>query len=101
MPIDWIVWSPAKVAELQKLWAAGYPTEEIGRRMNVSKSAIVGKAHRLHLPPRKSPIIHTPPKTPELPTAIAPERRALPPVPLPAGSPLSWGLISNLEWPGP
>ena len=29
---------------------------EIGRRMGISKNAVVGKAHRLNLPARPSPI---------------------------------------------
>jgi len=49
-------WSEEKIALLRALWAEGHSTAEIGRRMNVSKNAVVGKAHRLNLPPRPSPI---------------------------------------------
>jgi GcrA cell cycle regulator len=38
------------------LWAEGHSTAEIGRRMGVSKNAVVGKAHRLDLPARPSPV---------------------------------------------
>src|ERR1700744_3502936 len=41
---------------LRELWAQGHSTAEIGRRLNVSKNAIVGKAHRLDLDARPSPI---------------------------------------------
>jgi GcrA cell cycle regulator len=49
-------WSDAVVLNLRKLWAEGHSTAEIGRRLGVSKNAIVGKAHRLHLPSRPSPV---------------------------------------------
>ncbi len=49
-------WSDAVVLNLRTLWAEGHSTAEIGRRLGVSKNAIVGKAHRLHLPPRPSPL---------------------------------------------
>jgi GcrA cell cycle regulator len=48
-------WSDAVVLNLRTLWAEGHSTAEIGRRLGVSKNAIVGKAHRLHLPLR-SPV---------------------------------------------
>jgi GcrA cell cycle regulator len=49
-------WTTELVARLRVLWAEGYTIAEIGRRMSVSKNAVVGKAHRLVLPPRPSPI---------------------------------------------
>jgi len=49
-------WSPEAIETLKALWAEGHSTAEIGRRMGVSKNAIVGKAHRLALPARPSPI---------------------------------------------
>ena len=49
-------WSAVAIVRLQLLWAEGHSTTEIGRRMDVSKNAIVGKAHRLNLPARPSPI---------------------------------------------
>src|SRR6185312_11559733 len=44
------------VRRLRTLWAEGLSTAAIGRRMGVSKNAVVGKVHRLHLPARPSPI---------------------------------------------
>ena len=41
---------------LRVLWAEGHSTSEIGRRMGITKNAVVGKAHRLDLPARPSPI---------------------------------------------
>lgn len=50
-------WTDTRLLILEELWAAGHSTPEIGRRMGISKNAVVGKAHRLGLPPHPSPII--------------------------------------------
>ena len=49
-------WNEEVIGRLRELWAEGHSTAEIGRRLGVSKNAIVGKAHRLDLPARPSPI---------------------------------------------
>lgn len=49
-------WTAKSIGQLRSLWAEGHSTAEIGRRMGVTKNAIVGKAHRLDLPARPSPI---------------------------------------------
>ena len=49
-------WSEETIVHLRGLWADGLSTAEIGRRLGVSKNAVVGKAHRLDLPARPSPI---------------------------------------------
>ena len=49
-------WTAEAIERLRALWAEGHSTAEIGRRMGISKNAVVGKAHRLNLPPRPSPI---------------------------------------------
>lgn len=49
-------WSAEVIARLRVFWAEGHSTAEIGRRMGLTKNSIVGKAHRLNLPPRPSPI---------------------------------------------
>ena len=49
-------WNDETIARLRILWDEGHSTAEIGRRMGVTKNAIVGKAHRLELPARPSPI---------------------------------------------
>jgi hypothetical protein len=51
-------WTPDKIADLRQLAALGIPYAEIGRRLGFSKSAISGKASRLDLPERGSPIIY-------------------------------------------
>lgn len=53
------IWSDQRIRELSDLWHQTSPllaTKEIGRRMSVSKNAIVGKAHRLGFVGRPSPI---------------------------------------------
>jgi len=49
-------WNEEMIARLRQFWAEGHSTAEIGRRMGITKNAVVGKAHRLVLPPRPSPI---------------------------------------------
>src|SRR6195952_375951 len=51
-----MVWDEDTIRLLRGLWAQGHSTAEIGRRLGVSKNAIVGKAHRLDLDARPSPI---------------------------------------------
>jgi len=49
-------WSDETIVRLRSLWSEGHSTAEIGRRLGISKNAVVGKAHRLDLPSRPSPI---------------------------------------------
>lgn len=51
-----MVWNEETIFLLRDLWAHGHSTAEIGRRLGVSKNSIVGKAHRLDLTARPSPI---------------------------------------------
>ena len=57
-------WNEESIIKLRALWAEGHSTAEIGRRMGVSKNAVVGKAHRLTLDARPSPIRRDGDKTP-------------------------------------
>lgn len=49
-------WTDDRITQLRCLWTDGVSTAEIGRRLGVSKNAIIGKAHRLDLPAREDPI---------------------------------------------
>ncbi len=49
-------WTPERVDNLRRLWDEGLTTAEIGKQIGVSKNSVVGKAHRLELPSRPSPI---------------------------------------------
>ncbi|CAG4922536.1 unnamed protein product [Acidocella sp. C78] len=53
-------WTDEIVSRLRQLWDEGLSTAEIGRRLNISKNSVVGKAHRLDLPARPSPIRRDP-----------------------------------------
>ncbi|MGH8115401.1 MAG: GcrA family cell cycle regulator [Rhodanobacteraceae bacterium] len=55
---------------MRKSWTEGHSTAEIARRIGISKNAVIGKAHRLRLPARPSPIRNRSagvPKLPEIP----------------------------------
>jgi len=54
------IWTQELIEQLSVLWAEGHSTAEIGRRLNISKNAVVGKAHRLQLTPRPSPLKRPP-----------------------------------------
>jgi len=81
-------WTAQAIEQLRALWAEGHSTAEIGRRMGVSKNAIVGKAHRLNLAARPSPIRRDPAaparapqprRAPQLPVFRMPSPAPLPP----------------------
>ncbi len=57
-------WTEETIERLRGLWAEGHSTAEIGRRMGISKNAVVGKAHRLNLSARPSPIRRDGPGSP-------------------------------------
>jgi len=50
-------WTAEDDARLRALWDAGHSLIQIGVRMGRSKNSVVGRAHRLRLAPRPSPIV--------------------------------------------
>ncbi len=54
-------WTPVRIGVLIGYWKEGLPTSEIGRRLKVTKNAVVGKVHRLGLAKRR-PSIHRKPE---------------------------------------
>jgi GcrA cell cycle regulator len=46
-------WTPERVAALITLWQDGSCASDIGRRLGVTKNAVIGKAFRLQLPKRR------------------------------------------------
>ena len=50
------VWTDKRLAELKKLWSEGLSISQIGEALGVSRNSIAGKAHRIGLPKRPSPI---------------------------------------------
>jgi hypothetical protein len=49
-------WTDERDAQLTADWAAGFTTSQIGERMGIGKNSVIGRAHRLRLPSRGSPI---------------------------------------------
>ena len=60
-----VTWTEARVARLSELWLGGVSARLIAIDMNLSKNAVVGKAHRLELAGRPSPILHCARAAPE------------------------------------
>ena len=52
-------WNDENVAGLKELWDQGLPTAQIGKLLGFTKNAVVGKAHRIGLERRPSPIRRT------------------------------------------
>ena len=52
-------WNDGNVARLRELWDQGLPTAQIGKLLGFTKNAVVGKAHRIGLERRPSPIRRT------------------------------------------
>jgi GcrA cell cycle regulator len=46
-------WTPERIATLIALWNEDLSTSEIGRRLGITKNAVIGKVHRLGLPQRR------------------------------------------------
>ena len=59
-------WNDDNVARLKDLWDQGLPTAQIGKLLGFTKNAVVGKAHRIGLERRPSPIRRT---------AVKPDRK--------------------------
>src|SRR3954463_14068151 len=78
-------WNEETIARIRALWAEGLSTAEIGRRMGITKNAVVGKAHRLNLPARPSPIRRVPGEKPVRRAAakrvVGPTLQAFDPIP--------------------
>ncbi len=59
-------WDNDNVSRLKELWDQGLPTAQIGKLLGFTKNAVVGKAHRIGLERRPSPIRRT---------AVKPDRK--------------------------
>ena len=59
-------WNDDNVGRLRELWDQGLPTAQIGKLLGFTKNAVVGKAHRIGLERRPSPIRRT---------AVKPDRK--------------------------
>ena len=52
-------WTEERLDKLKKLWDSGLSISQIGEQLGVTRNAVAGKAHRLKLPKRQSPISKT------------------------------------------
>ena len=51
------IWDDVSMVErLRLLWAEGRPASKIAAELGISKNAVIGKANRLGLAPRLSPL---------------------------------------------
>ena len=80
-----MTWTDERIDQLTELWGAGQSASQIGKALGMSKNAVIGKAHRLKLPPRPSPIRKErstprpkPRSVPRLQTATPPPPEAVP-----------------------
>ena len=64
------VWTDERLEELKKLWAKGLSISQIGEALGVSRNSIAGKAHRMGLPKRPSPISKPKAKKPKVEPAV-------------------------------
>ena len=87
-------WSDHTMTQLRQLWKEGHTTAEIGRRLAISKNAVVGKVRRLALDARPSPIRSSNEGEPSRPPRPKPPKLtdilhlpACPPTPPPKPSP--------------
>ena len=89
-------WTPQMIAALREMWLAGDKTAAIARKLGVSKNAIVGKANRLDLVPRPSPIKRDgQPPAPRSPRLTVQPLPALRPLVQPTCLPVVASLPSN------
>ena len=49
-------WDDLKLKKLEDLWSQGHPISKIGEMLGVSRNSVAGKAHRMGLAKRTSPI---------------------------------------------
>jgi GcrA cell cycle regulator len=98
-----MTWTEERVEDLKRLWGAGHSASEIGEVIGVTKNAVIGKAHRLKLSSRPSPIHRSPTGTPKpkrtrLPRPMVQSKAAPAPAPVVRAVPLQLGNQSCL-WP--
>ncbi len=105
-----MTWTEERVSELSRLWETGYSASAIGKMLGVSKNAVVGKAHRMRLEARPSPIrrdqrvrmrrrVPMPIRLNDLRPAAAPAPTPTPPPPAPRLAVRRDGKGPNCLWP--
>ncbi|WP_374406299.1 GcrA family cell cycle regulator [Pelagerythrobacter sp.] len=79
-------WTDERIATLKKMWEGGSTASQIADELGgVSRNAVIGKAHRLGLKSRPSPVkANEPKKAEKKPAAPAPKPALKKPAPRPA-----------------
>jgi GcrA cell cycle regulator len=81
-----MAWTDERIEQLRKLWEAGNTASQIAEELGgVSRNAVIGKAHRLGLQSRPSPVRSSQPAA----ESAAPVAAAVAPPPAPAPSPVA------------
>ena len=82
-------WTEERTATLKRLWEGGATATEIAKELgDVSRNAVIGKAHRLGLKSRPSPVKSADKKKAAPKAKAAPKKKAAPaPSPAPAPAP--------------
>ncbi|WP_033922196.1 GcrA family cell cycle regulator [Sphingomonas sp. 37zxx] len=76
-------WTEERISTLTKMWESGSTASQIAEELGgVSRNAVIGKAHRLGLKPRPSPVKNAEPAAAK--AAPAPAAAPPPPAPKPA-----------------
>src|SRR6185369_15210594 len=80
-------WTDERIETLRKMWDSGLTATQIAEELGgVSRNAVIGKAHRLGLPARPSPVKPNEPKATSAPAEPKPHA-AGPATPAPAAAP--------------
>ncbi|TKD51124.1 GcrA family cell cycle regulator [Sphingomonas baiyangensis] len=79
-------WTEERIATLTRMWESGNTASQIAEELGgISRNAVIGKAHRLGLKPRPSPVKPNEAKAAAAPAPTpAPTAEAPPPAPKPA-----------------
>ncbi|WP_252258326.1 GcrA family cell cycle regulator [Erythrobacter aurantius] len=84
-------WTDERIATLKKMWEGGATASQIAEELGgVSRNAVIGKAHRLGLKSRPSPVKANDKKKPAKKPAAKPApaaKKAAPPAPKPSPKP--------------
>jgi GcrA cell cycle regulator len=69
-----MTWTDERIATLKKMWKEGKSAADIAKTLakGVTRNAVIGKAHRMGLSGRPSPIKNAPPKKEAAPKLVKP-----------------------------
>lgn len=96
-------WTDERIETLKKMWDSGLTATQIAEELGgVSRNAVIGKAHRLGLPSRPSPVKSNEAKAAAASAAPAPAAEPKPtPAPKPAPAPAAPRVQAEAPVPAP